>query len=131
MLNQCAADSSRATNRVMRGSPGNRNALWTASSTAPAVQATPRGIERVTGGSPAAEAVLLALAPQIRASQAQLDAQHVGNALYGLKEQGGSPAAEAVLAALAPKIRECPAQLDAQAVGSALYSPLTSIRFFS
>ena len=62
------------------------------------------------GGSPAAEAVLAALAPKIRECPAQLGAQEVGNALYGIKEQGGSPAAEAVLAVLAPKIRECPAQ---------------------
>ena len=38
--------------------------------------------------------MLLALAPKVCSSDAQLDGHHAGNALYGLKEQGGGAAAD-------------------------------------
>ncbi len=58
------------------------------------------------GDSAAAEAVRVALSSKISESRAPLDAQHIGNALYGLKECGHAAAAEAVRVALASKISE-------------------------
>lgn len=50
MSNQCAVASSRATKRVMRGSPFKRSTTYAASRIAPTDQATPWGTERVRGG---------------------------------------------------------------------------------
>ncbi len=68
-----------------------------------------------------AEAVRAALASRISESREPLDAQHIGKALYGMKECGHSAAAEAARAALASNTSESQAPADAQHIGNALY----------
>jgi spore coat protein CotF len=61
------------------------------------------------------------LAPKIASCRA-LDAQAIGNALYGLQScSSGVAEVRVVLKALAPKIASCNEALSAQAVGNALY----------
>ena len=49
-LYQWAVESSRARNRVIRGSPGSRKTVETSSRNPPATRARDRGTVRVTGG---------------------------------------------------------------------------------
>jgi hypothetical protein len=67
-------------------------------------------------------AALAALAPKIEGCREELDAQEVGNALYGLQNMRiDVREVRDVLAALAPKIKGCREELRAQEVGNALY----------
>ena len=52
-------------------------------------------------------------------SNEMLNAQAVGNALYGLQNLGDSKEVRGLLAALTPKVQQC-SELNAQAVGNAL-----------
>jgi hypothetical protein len=71
---------------------------------------------------PEVRKVLSALAPKIRDCKRHLKAQHVGNALYGLKNMNsGCSEVRAVLSALTEKIHDCKIDLTAQNIGNALY----------
>jgi hypothetical protein len=68
-------------------------------------------------------AVLLALASMMARSSHELDAQEIGNALFGLKGLDGSvEGVSAVLVALAPMVTRSDHELDAQHIGNALYT---------
>ena len=54
------------------------------------------------------------------ACKQELRAQHVGNALYGLKTLVDSPELRGLVAALALKVQQCREPLTAQHVGNAL-----------
>jgi hypothetical protein len=65
--------------------------------------------------------VLAALTPKIEGCGEELDAQAVGNALYGLQGMSSDVReVKDVLAALAPKIEGCREELSSQAVSNAL-----------
>jgi hypothetical protein len=60
--------------------------------------------------------------PKVESCREALDAQAVGNALYGLQGMTSDKAAvQAILLALVPKVECCREALDAQAIGNALY----------
>jgi very-short-patch-repair endonuclease len=66
--------------------------------------------------------VLAALAPKIEASKEELDAQEVGNALYGLQSMSSDVReVVGVLAALTPKIEGLSQRLLPQHIANALY----------
>ena len=65
--------------------------------------------------------LLSALTPKIKECK-QLDAQAVGNAMYGLQSMSSDvDEVRGVLRELTPKIKECRETLSAQAVGNAMY----------
>jgi hypothetical protein len=67
-------------------------------------------------------ALLKALTQKINDSEAELDAQHIGNAVYGLKGmRSADPGVPALLKALTDKINASEAELYAQAIGNAVY----------
>ena len=58
----------------------------------------------------------------MRSCTESLDAQAVGNALYGMQGlSSDSVEVRALISALVPKVQSCAVSLDAQAVGNALY----------
>jgi len=66
--------------------------------------------------------ILKVLTPQIAKCSEPLNAQAVGNALYGLQGCSSEHAeVRSVLDALTPQIAKCSEPLSAQAVGNALY----------
>ncbi|STX29205.1 Response regulator consisting of a CheY-like receiver domain and a Fis-type HTH domain [Legionella beliardensis] len=66
--------------------------------------------------------VLKALAERLNTLPIELDAQAIGNALYGLQSMDAkNEAVQAVLCALADKITASSASLNAQEIGNALY----------
>jgi len=68
------------------------------------------------------QGVLLALAEKIKASRCGLDAQAIGNSLYGLQNMdASSEAVKSVLSALAKKIKGSSCELNAQEIGNSLY----------
>ena len=68
------------------------------------------------------QAVLIVLTEAIRKSSAELGAQAIGNALYGLQKMDASTQAiQNLLLALTDKIQQSSAELSAQAIGNALY----------
>ncbi len=65
---------------------------------------------------------MAALTTKIKASNAILNEQEIGNALYGLQNMGcDTQEVRALLTALTTKIKASNAILDAQAIGNALY----------
>jgi hypothetical protein len=67
-------------------------------------------------------AMLSALSPKVESCREALDAQAVGNALYGMQGMSSdSVEVRAMLSALLPKVESCREALKAQAVGNALY----------
>jgi hypothetical protein len=65
----------------------------------------------------AVQLVLRALLPKIEHCPEQIDAQAVGNALYGINGRKDTEAVQLVLRPLAPKIEQCQERFSAQAVG--------------
>ena len=58
----------------------------------------------------------------MRSCTASLNAQEVGNAVYGLRCMSSDHVeVRSLLSALEPKVRSCRGSLNVQAVGSALY----------
>jgi hypothetical protein len=66
--------------------------------------------------------LVAALAAKVRESGATLDAQAIGNAVYGLQKLDGSDrSTQALVAALAAKVAASSAMLSAQHIGNAVY----------
>ena len=57
----------------------------------------------------------------LSADEISLQAQNVGQALYGLQRLGDSKEVRGLVAALTPKVQQCSEELSAQEVGNALY----------
>jgi hypothetical protein len=66
--------------------------------------------------------ILSALVPKVKSCSEALDAQAVGNTLYGLQGMNSEYLeVREILSALVPKVKSCSEALGAQAVGNALY----------
>ena len=78
------------------------------------------GLQRL-GDSEEARQLVAALTPKVQHCREELDAQAVGNALYGLQQMGDSHVeVRQLVAALTPKVTQCREALGAQEVGNAL-----------
>ena len=64
--------------------------------------------------------MLAALTPKVEQCSAELNAQAVGNALYGLQSLGDSKEVRGLLAALTPKVQQCSEVLTPAALAMAL-----------
>ncbi|HEU4622442.1 MAG TPA: hypothetical protein VFS42_09465, partial [Burkholderiaceae bacterium] len=74
------------------------------------------------GNSPAVEDLFeTAIVPQLSRSDLRLEAQNIGNALYGLQNMRDSEPVQAVLKAMAGQLNLSGLQLNAQNIGNALY----------
>ena len=72
------------------------------------------------GDSEQTRELVAALTPKVRDCREALDAQAVGNALYGLQRMGDSEQTRELVAALTPKVQQCRDELRESDVDQAL-----------